>query len=87
MNINQVSFTYGRKFNLGDYNSAHVECTVSADLESGESEAVAIAKCAELAKAAVRDNAMPLFAKQTATAKEVFAGLPVELQNIILKGQ
>ncbi len=31
--IKTVSVTYGRKANLGDYNSADVECSVWADVK------------------------------------------------------
>lgn len=36
MQLKTVSVTYGRKINLGDYNSATVDCTLWADLDEGE---------------------------------------------------
>lgn len=83
MPIKTVSFTYGRKFNLGDYNSANVECSVWAELDEGQTEAEALAQCVALAKQTVRENAEPLFAKQSAEVKALFAGLPVEAQEKI----
>jgi len=85
--IKTVSFSYERKFNLGDYNSASVGCTIWADvdIDAGESPEAAIAECAAVAKAAVREQSAPLFAKQSARVKEIFAGLPVELQAEAIK--
>ena len=87
MKVKTVSFTYERKFNLGDFNSAAIGCTVWADVdvEAGESPEAAIAECAALAKATVKEQAAPLFAKQSARVKEIFAGLPVELQAEAIK--
>ena len=36
MKIKEVSVTYGRKVNLGNYNNANLEMTVSAALEDGD---------------------------------------------------
>ena len=36
MRVNTVSVSYGRKFNLGDYNSLSLEVTLWADLEEGD---------------------------------------------------
>lgn len=86
MAIKTVSFTYGRKFNLGDYNSANIECTIWAELDEGQTEAEALAQCVTLAKQTVRENAEPLFAKQSAEVKALFAGLPLDVQEKI-RGQ
>lgn len=85
MRVKTVSVTYARKFNLGDYNSAEVGCTVWADVDEGEAEQAVIEHCAATAKETVRLQAAPLFAKQSARVKEIFAGLPVELQAEIIK--
>ena len=36
MVVKTISVTYGRKINLGDYNSANVECTLWADVDADE---------------------------------------------------
>ncbi len=36
MKVSTVSVSYERKFNLGDYNSLHLCCTIWADLEEGD---------------------------------------------------
>jgi|GEM_PF-1618021 len=85
MKVKTVSFTYERKFNLGDYNSAAIGCTVWADVDEGDAEQMVIEHCAATAKETVRLQAAPLFAKQSARVKEIFAGLPVELQAEAIK--
>lgn len=37
MKVKTVAVCYGRKFNLGDYNSLNLEVTLWADLEEGDS--------------------------------------------------
>lgn len=78
MNVKTVSVTYERKLNLGDYNSAAIGVTVWADLEEDEDPTTAVRACFDLAKAAVKEQALPLVAKQTARVQEFFAGKPVE---------
>ena len=85
MNITTISVTYGRKFNLGDYNSANVETQVWATLDEGEDAAAAYDVLWAQAKGEVKEQAEPLFAKQSAKAAQLFAGLPVELQAEIVK--
>lgn len=36
MKVTAIAVTYGRKINLQNFNSAHVEVSVWADLEDGE---------------------------------------------------
>lgn len=36
MKVSTIAVCYGRKFNLGEYNSLHLEATVWADLEEGD---------------------------------------------------
>ena len=36
MQVKTISVTYGRKINLGDYNSAEIGLSLWADLEPGE---------------------------------------------------
>ena len=85
MRVKTVSVTYERKFNLGDFNSASVGCTIWADVDEGEAEQAVIEHCAATAKDTVRRQAAPLFAKQSARVREIFAGLPVELQAEAVK--
>lgn len=85
MQITTISVTYGRKFNLGDYNSANVETQIWATLDESDDTAAAFDVLWAQAKGEVREQAEPLFAKQSARAAQLFAGLPVELQAEVIK--
>lgn len=83
MTITQISATYGGKLNLGDYNSAHLELTLTAVLEPGEDPAQAQGALFDEARNQVRAKALELFAKRGARIDQIFAGLPVEVQQQI----
>lgn len=81
MQVKTIAVTYGRKWNLGDYQSATVEASAWADLdENDDSKAMFDALFAE-AKAVVKEQSLPLLRKVTADTQEAFAGLPKELQE------
>lgn len=81
MQLKTVSVTYGRKFNLGDYNSATIDCTLWADLEEGDNEAEAMTALWEMAKNNVKAQALPLVQKQTVNVESIFMGLPVQVRE------
>ena len=86
MDLKTVSVTYGRKFNLGDYNSATVDCTLWADLDVDEDEAAAMTALWEMAKNNVKAQALPLLQKNVANVESIFMGLPLQVQQIIQEG-
>jgi hypothetical protein len=82
--IKTVSVTYGRKINLGDYNSATVDCTIWADVKDGEDLNQAMHDLWSMAKENVKTQILPLANKgngANANVKEAFLGLPIELQE------
>ena len=83
MQLKTVSVTYGRKINLGDYNSATIDCTLWADLDEGENEADAMTALWEMAKNNVKAQALPLVKKTEAQVVNIFMGLPVTVQGSI----
>ena len=83
MKVNQIAVTYGRKLNLGDFNSAHIEMTLWAELEDGDNEATAAEALWEMAKNNVKVQALPLKGKLEAEVTNIYMGLPVELRNQI----
>jgi hypothetical protein len=85
MQIKEVSVTYGGKLNLGDYNSAHVEVTLSAIADPDESANDISANLLETAKTMVRAQVRELMQRRQARVDEVFAGLPVEVQQSLKK--
>jgi len=85
MQVKTISVNYERKLNLGDYNSATVGMTLWADLDEGEDVEAAISTLQAAAKEAVKREALPLVGKADAQAREIFLGLPVEVQQAALK--
>lgn len=83
MQIREITVTYGGKLNLGDYNSAHVEISITGMLNDGEDAADATAALFAQAKAAVRDQAAELQKKVRTAASQAFAGLPVDVRETL----
>ncbi len=87
MRLRAVAVHYGRKMNLGDFNSANVECDLWADLDEGEDEGAVMSALWTMAKANVKAQLVPLVTKQAAQVEEVFLGLPVELKELVEEGK
>lgn len=87
MQVKEVSITYGGKLNLGDYNSAHVEATLSAIAEPGETPEDIAGQLMATAQTLVREQVRELMARRAARVDEIFAGLPVEVQNSLGNGK
>lgn len=81
--VKTASVTYGRKFNLGDYNSATIDCTLWADISDDQDLDAAMAALWTMAKENVRAQALPLVNKSKAQVEQVFMGLPLELRQAI----
>ena len=82
--VKTVSVTYGRKFNLGDYNSATVDCTLWADVSDDQDLDEAMTALWSMAKENVRAQALPLIQKNKAQVELVWMGLPLELRKSAL---
>jgi len=84
MKIKTISVEYKRKFNLGDYNSADLACTLWADLEENEDLQQVLQELSCIARDNVKERALPLVGRITNdNFKQMFQGLPIELQQII----
>ncbi len=81
MQIREITVTYGGKLNLGDYNSAHVEVSLTGLLDAGEDAQAATAALLEQAKGAVRSQATELLKRTRTAATMAFAGLPVDVRE------
>jgi hypothetical protein len=79
--VKTVSVTFERKFNLGDYNSANVGCTLWADVEEDENLDLVMYDLWAMAKDNVKAAAAP-YIKNGANLniQEAFLGLPSALQ-------
>jgi len=77
--VKTVSVTYGRKLNLGDYNSAQVDCTIWADVSDDQDLDAAMTALWEMAKANVKAQALPLVkgSNGSSSMKQAFLGLPM----------
>lgn len=84
--VKTVAVTYGRKVNLGDFNSANVECTLWVEVEGDPAGLNAV--MSELWGMAKTNVAKQIYeakggAKLEAKAQEMFMGLPMDLQESI----
>ena len=76
MQLKTISVTYGRKLNLGDYNSAHAEISLWADLDEGDDEASAADALRGMARTQVMLELARVEQKLAAKVENIFAGLP-----------
>jgi hypothetical protein len=60
MKIGTVSISYSRKFNLGNYESLEVGCSLWAQVEDEEDASGVVQFLYHQAKAAVKEAAMPV---------------------------
>ena len=77
--LTEVTVTYGRKMNLGDFNSAHVELTASATLEDGDDVDATMRALWEMATNNVKAKAAEFYPK--IAVQELFLGLPIAKEN------
>lgn len=81
MQLKNVSVTYERKKNLGDYNSANIGVTLWADLDEGEDEGQAMEALWTMAKNNVKAQLVPLAQNKEAEVNHIFMGLPMQVRN------
>ena len=77
--LTEVTVTYGRKMNLGDFNSAHVELTASATLEDGDDVDATMRALWEMVTNNVKAKAAEFYPK--IAVQELFLGLPIAKEN------
>ena len=81
MKVTTISATSGRKLNLGDYNSAHAEITLWAELEDGDDEAACADGLRQMARNHVMTELSRVDKKLEAKVQDLFMGLPVEVRS------
>lgn len=81
MQLKSILATYGRKYNLGDYNSAHVEISLFADLDEGDDEAEAAEALRQMARHQVMVELARLDQRIAAKVGDVFMGLPAKVRQ------
>ena len=87
MKVSTVSISYSRKFNLGDFESIDIGCSLWAQVDEDENPDRVTAFLYEQAKASVKEAAMPVIrASQYQQAKvkqqKRFMGKPVEEDEV-----
>jgi hypothetical protein len=77
--IKTVAVQYGRKLNLGDFNSAEISLTLWADLDEDEDAQAALDLLYAQAKDNVKKQALPLLKAEPVSLnyRETFLGMPV----------
>ena len=84
--ITQVHATYGRKWNLDDYESATVSLDAFADVEEGETPEAAAEQLFGYLKEQVATQSVPLLVKRDERRRlrvsEVLEGLPSSLREL-----
>lgn len=86
MQLKTISVTYGRKLNLGDFNSVHSEVSLWADLEASDDEATAADALRAMARNQVMLELARVEQRLQAKVEGVFAGLPVSVQKQLENG-
>ena len=81
MKLTTISTVYGRKLDLGEYNSVRAEITLWANLEDDDDPAA----CAEALRQMARNNVMAELKRTkpnlAVKVEELFMGLPVEVRS------
>lgn len=81
MVLKTISTTYGRKLNLGDFNSVHIEMALWADLEEGDDEAAAAEALRQMARHQVMAEMARLKPELEAKITDIFMGLPAAVRE------
>ena len=84
MKLKTITVTYGRKLNLGDYNSSHVEMSLWAELDEGDCEVAASEALRQMARNNVMSELARLQPKLEAKVQDIFMGLPVDVQKQVM---
>jgi hypothetical protein len=83
MILKTISTTYGRKLNLGDYNSVHIEMSLWAELEDGDDEALAADALRQMARHQVMAEMARVKPELAAKITDIFMGLPTAVREQI----
>lgn len=75
MRVKEITVTYARTFNLGNYESARFEVAVSAEVEE-EGAHEAMDALWQLAKESIKAQALPVLKKRADEVSAIKASLP-----------
>lgn len=76
MKLETVTISYQRVFNLGNYESLRLECTLEASADEGETAEDVATTLYVSAKAIVKEQAMPVIRKRDDEIAAIKASVP-----------
>lgn len=79
MQLEKVTVNFQRKKNLGNYESADASCMLTAYVEPADDKDTVMRGLWEMARENVKSALAPYL--QNVTVKDLFLGLPVEVQE------
>lgn len=88
MKLTAVSLTYGRKLNLGEYNNAHLEVTLGADIEDGDDVNEIMHDLWHMARQNIRVHAQHLTSRGNGEDPDAaYLGLPSQIDQWRPRGE
>ena len=80
MIVRKITFKYGRRFNLGDFNSLELDVMPTVELEPDDDLDAVLKEVWEMCRKNIEHAARPIVAgKSDVTSQELFLGLPLEM--------
>lgn len=85
MRVKTVAVSYGRKFNLGNYEAAEISTSVWAEVEEGENESAVMEYLFEACKAEVKKQVPPSYKKANPQLATTFTkyGQPITPEEML----
>lgn len=81
MRVTSITVTAGRKINIGDYNSIHLELTMTAEPDEGEPPEVVREQLWTDVTLSLRAQTAPFLKRRQEQLQEVLSGLPLDVQE------
>lgn len=81
MRITNITVTVGRKINLGDYHQAHLELSMTAELDQYDDATAAREQLWNDARGSLREQTAPFLKKRHEQVTGVYDGLPTDVQE------
>lgn len=84
MKITEIVVSYKRTMNLGNFNNAVFEESISAELEDGDNETQCVADLWRHVKASIQAQALPVVRPRQEALDAAWNSLPDEVKEAIL---
>lgn len=83
MRITSITIAAGRKINLGNYEQAHLELSITAELDDGDDPASVRSQLWAEAKSSLKEQTAPFLKQRQEQVDSVYNGLPADVQEQI----